>query len=199
MRFFDFLGADFLATPVDQVLLATLHHVVARRKPPHQVATAVEAIRGKGLRVVLRRAEIPAQGVRPARQHLADLAVGHIAVVLVDDAHLVICTDGPPDRLHPQFGRIVEPYEHEQPFGHADVLLHHTAWEDLEGAQTPIGLKSLSAALDDSHGRQVVLRPRRVMYPADEQRRHDVNVGDSVLLVCSQAAGRAARWLDNGS
>ena len=45
----DLLGADLLAAAVDEVLLAALDHVVARRMLPHQIARAVEAVGGEGL------------------------------------------------------------------------------------------------------------------------------------------------------
>ena len=105
----DLLGADLLAAAVDEVLLATFDHVVAGRMFPQQVTASVKAVGGERTLVVLGGAEVAAQRVRAARQQFADLAVGHIVIVLVDQAHLVVRADRAPAGLQSDVGRVVQP------------------------------------------------------------------------------------------
>src|SRR2546427_7728163 len=60
----NFLRADFLATTVDQILFATLDHVVSGRMESHQVTGAIKAVGGKCPRIILRHAIVTSQRVR---------------------------------------------------------------------------------------------------------------------------------------
>ena len=48
--------------------------------------------------------------------------------------------------------------------------------------QADLGLKPLTAALDHAQRGEIVARDRRIGEPADEQRRHDMDVRDAMLL-----------------
>src|SRR5581483_6423442 len=176
----DLLGADLLPAAVDEVLLAPLDHVVARRMAAHQVAGAVEAVRRELLRVVFRHAVVAAQRVRPAAGELADLSRRDLAAFIVDEAHLVVGADGAAAGLERHVLRVVEAHEEEHALRHAEVLLHERAREELPGAQAHFRLHALPAALDDLQRREVVLRDRRVVDQPDEKGRDDLDMGCSM-------------------
>ena len=86
----DLLGGDLLAAAVDLVLRTTDHRDVSVRGEPDDVAGAVEAVGGEAALVVLGRPVVSADGVGAAGEQVPGFPVRDIAVLIVDDADLVI-------------------------------------------------------------------------------------------------------------
>ena len=149
---------------------------------PHQVARAVEAVRGELTRVVLWHAVVAAQRIRPAAGELADFARRHVAAFVVYQPHFVIRADRPAAGLELHLLRIVEAHEEKHALRHAEVLLHEAARDQLVRAQPHLRLHALAAALDDLHRRQIVLADRGIVDQADEEGRHDLDVRNAMLL-----------------
>src|SRR4029077_9747958 len=64
----NFLGTDFFAAPVNEILLSSFHHIVPRRMTPHQIPRAIKAISRERSGIVLRHAEVTAERVGTAGQ-----------------------------------------------------------------------------------------------------------------------------------
>jgi len=104
---------------------------------------------------------------------LADLAVRDVPALVVYQPDLVGGAHRPADRLEPHLVRIVKPHEGEQPFGMAEGLLDGGGRQERLGPGLDLGLEPLPAALDHPHRREVVGAQRRVVEPADQDRRDD--------------------------
>ena len=189
----DFLGADLLAAAVDQVLLAALDHVVAGRVLAHQIARAIEAVRGEGLRVVLGRAVIAAQRVGSARAELADLAEAARSLSSSSSSRTS------------SSGEIGKPTVSSRTSSGSSSCANISMPSDMPKfsctkalgisslvANAHFGLQALAAALDVAHGRRVVLGHGRAVDQPDQQRRHHLDVRDAMLLDQSETSLRAA-------
>ncbi len=152
----DLLGADLLAAAVDQVLLAALDDVVARRMLAHQVARAIEAVGRELARVVLGHAVVAAQRVRAAARQFADFAVGHFAAVVVDQL-------APRRRRRPAGRRSPAARLRSRPGARTSACLRdmpkfsctNALRNELARAQPHLGLHALAAALDQLHRDEV--------------------------------------------
>ena len=184
MRFSISSARDLLAAAVDQVLLAARDDVVAGRVPPHEVAGAVEAVGGERARVVLRRPEVAAQRVRArgssssptspsatsspfssTRRTSSSGQIGRPTVSSRTSCGSSRRTNISRPSAMPKFSCTVH------------------VRQQLLGQEPGLGLQPLAAALDDPHartGRSASIVG--VVEPADQQRGHDVDVGDPVLL-----------------
>ena len=85
---FDFLAADLFAAAIDDVLQPSLDIQIAV-DPPHHVAHAVVAVAGERGAVFLRSVIVAANGIGAAADQLANLAIGHVVAVLVDNADFI--------------------------------------------------------------------------------------------------------------
>jgi hypothetical protein len=83
------LGGDLLAASVDDVLQPALHDEVAGGGDPDEIAGAVEAVLGEGVRVVRRGPVVPAQRVRPTGEQFAGLPGGDLPVLFVNHTDFV--------------------------------------------------------------------------------------------------------------
>src|SRR6218665_2943198 len=118
---------DLLAAPLDLFLDAAFDDQVAGRVPAPQVAGAGVAVAGETAGIVLGCAVVAANGVWASAQQLPYPAGGHILIVRVEDAHLVLRRERASLGVEDGVLRVVEPGVAEQSFGHAEHLLQPAA------------------------------------------------------------------------
>jgi len=148
MRFSTSSALIFFAAAIDQIFLSPLDHVVPRGMLPHQVARPVKTVRGEGAGIVLRHAEVAAQGVRTAATQFAHVAERNFVVVFIQNPHFIIRADGTSHRFETNVLRIVNPHEHDQAFRHPEVFLNEGAWDQFPREQPNLRLEALPATLD---------------------------------------------------
>ena len=151
----DFLGVDFLATAIDQVLDSSFDDQVAGRIEPHQVAGAVKSVGGERFAIALGRAVVTAERVRSATPKLADRAGRDLGSVGVDDTDLIGRRERPALGRKCNFVAVVEMRVAQQSLGHPEHLLHDEMRKSaLECARSWL-LEPLSADRDDAQRREL--------------------------------------------
>src|SRR5205823_13201606 len=92
----DLFGADFFTASIDQILFASLDHIVAGRMLSHQIPGAIETVGREGEGVVLGRTVIAAKDGRAARQKFTDYSRSDFIIVCVQMRNLVVGAETPP-------------------------------------------------------------------------------------------------------